>query len=420
VSGLYVDPAQDRGPISPLIYGSNHGPWIGLPVDMLPAAYDSGITILRFPGGAWGDRNDLKSYHIDQFMTLIQKMGATAMINVRLREGTPEQAAELVRYVNIEKGYNIRYWGIGNEPTLFAAELNEVYDTERLNKEWRAIAEAMLAVDPSIQLVGPEVHQFSYGLSTEVDTTNFYPNAQQDSAGRIWVDEFLKANGDLVDVVSFHRYPFPISRDSGPPTRDQLRHNAREWDNIVAAMRAAIHELTGRDLPIAITEYSSVYNPAVGGETTPDSHFHAIWLGDVLGRLINGKVFMANQWMFTSSGGYGGWGLIGRGELRPGYYTYQMYRRFGDTLLYAASTVPDVSVYAAKRPDGALTILAINLKSESTQQTLTIAGLTTSQPADVWLLDAEHNAEQIDSLPLSGETTLTLPPESMILFVLAP
>ena len=110
VGGLYVDPAQDLGPISPLIYGSNHGPWIGLPVDMLPAAYDSGLTVIRFPGGAWGDRNDLKSYHIDQFMTLIQKMGATAMINVRLREGTPEQAAELVRYVNVEKGYNIPYY----------------------------------------------------------------------------------------------------------------------------------------------------------------------------------------------------------------------------------------------------------------------------------------------------------------------
>jgi len=353
-------------------------------------------------------------------MTLIQKMGATAMINVRLREGTPEQAAELVRYVNVEKGYNIRYWGIGNEPTLFSRELNEDYNTEHFNREWRAIAEAMLAVDPTLQLVGPEVHQYSYGLSTEVDTTNFYPDAQQDSAGRIWVDEFLKANGDLVDVVSFHRYPFPVSQVSGPPSRDELRHNAREWGKIVAAMRATIHEITGRDLLIAITEYSSVYNPAVGGESTPDSHFHAIWLGDVLGRLINGKVFMANQWMLTSSGGQGGWGLIGRGELRPSYYTYQMYRRFGDTLLYAASDQTDVTVYAAKRSDGAITILVINLKSESTQQTLTLEGLTTTQSADVWLLDTEHDAEQAVSILLNGETTLNFSPESMTMFVLKP
>jgi hypothetical protein len=420
VSGLYVDPAQDLGPISPFIYGSNFGPWTAIPADMIQTAYDSGITVLRFPGGAWGDRNDLKSYHVDQFMALIQKMGASAFINVRLRQGTPQAAAELVRYVNIQKGYNVRYWGIGNEPTLFAKELKEDYDTERFNREWRAIAEAMLAVDPTIQLIGPEVHQYSYGLATDVDTTNFYADAQNDSAGRNWVDEFLKANGDLVSGVSFHRYPFPASVDSGPPTRDDLRHNTQEWNRIIASFRATIHDITKRDLPIAITELSSVYNPAVGGEATPDSHFHAIWMGDVLGRLIDSKVFMVNQWLFATSTGQGGWGLITRGDVRPTFYTYQLYRRFGSDLLYAASDQDDVTVYAAKRPDGTLTIMLINLKSEATQPTLTVEGLTANASAEVWLLDTDHHVEQTASLSLSHATSLTLPPESMTLLVLKP
>lgn len=61
-------------------------------------------------------------------------MGATAMFNVRLLNGTPEQAAEMVRYVNIEKKYNVQYWGIGNEPTLYESELKirgESYDVDR-------------------------------------------------------------------------------------------------------------------------------------------------------------------------------------------------------------------------------------------------------------------------------------------------
>ena len=95
---LYVDPAQSLGPISPLIYGSNYGPWLLVSVDMLPAAYDSGVTILRFPAGSWGDHNDVKSYQIDQFMTFAQNLGATAIFHVRLLDGTPEQAAEMVRY----------------------------------------------------------------------------------------------------------------------------------------------------------------------------------------------------------------------------------------------------------------------------------------------------------------------------------
>ncbi|HZJ22877.1 MAG TPA: hypothetical protein VFD54_06185, partial [Anaerolineales bacterium] len=56
---LYVDAAKSLGSISPLIYGSNYGPWLVASFEMLPQVYDSGVTILRFPGGAWGDHNNV-------------------------------------------------------------------------------------------------------------------------------------------------------------------------------------------------------------------------------------------------------------------------------------------------------------------------------------------------------------------------
>lgn len=122
-NSLYVDPNISLGKISPLIYGSNYGPWGVLSLDGFEPAYNSGMTILRFPGGNWGDRNDVQTYQIDQHMRLVEKMRATAMFNVRLLNGTPEQAAEMVRYTNIEMKYSVIYWGIGNEPTLFDNEL---------------------------------------------------------------------------------------------------------------------------------------------------------------------------------------------------------------------------------------------------------------------------------------------------------
>ena len=91
---LYIDPKTSLGEISPLVYGSNYGPWIALSVDGLEPAYNSGVTILRFPAGSWGDHNDVTTLQIDQFMSFIEKMGATAMINVRLLGGTLESAAE--------------------------------------------------------------------------------------------------------------------------------------------------------------------------------------------------------------------------------------------------------------------------------------------------------------------------------------
>ena len=137
-SGLTVDVAQELGPISPYVYGTNHGPWAAVPVDLLPAAASAGITFIRFPGGNWGDLNDITHWHLDFFMTLCNLMGAEPSVDVRLKGGTPEKAAELVRYANLEKGYGVRYWAIGNEPNLF-----DDYDTEQFNREWRAIAEAM-------------------------------------------------------------------------------------------------------------------------------------------------------------------------------------------------------------------------------------------------------------------------------------
>jgi len=412
---LYIDPNISLGEISPLVYGTNHGPWIALSVDGLQPAYDSGINIVRFPGGSWGDHNDVKTYQIDQFMSLLEKMDAQAMINVRLLGGTPEQAAEMVRYVNVEMEYGVKYWGIGNEPTLFNDELEnrgDHYDVDRFNREWRAFALAMKAVDDDILLVGPEVHQFSYDVT---GTTNYDITTAQDRNGKYWMDEFLKANGDLVDIVSMHRYPFPVSRVAGSPSVDELQANAQEWDRIFIRLRELIHTHTGLDLPIAVTEFNSAYNPAIGAETSPDSHYNAIWLGDVLGHMIKNGVFLANHWMLTSKGGYGGWGLIGQTEVFPSYYTYEMYEMFGQELVYSSSDQPNLTIYAARREDGALTIMVINLSLEEQARSLRLEGETVLE-GQAWLFDPTHKVENIGAVDLNGE--VRFPAQSMTLIII--
>jgi hypothetical protein len=407
---LYVDPAMSLGPISPYVYGTNYGPWLAVPADMLDEAFTTGMTIFRFPGGEWGDTNDVRKMQVDQEMAFIAKFNtnATLLFSVRLKKGTPEKAAEWVRYANIEKGYHIKYWNIGNEPTLYTGALGENYDTDRFNQEWRAFALAMKAVDPTIQLVGPELHG-TY-------SANFETNPK-DSKGLDWMTEFLKANGDLVDVVSFHRYAFPVNNASGPATIEDLRINAHEMDQTIPYLRDLIHKETGRDLPIAITEFNSHYNKAVGGEATPDSHYNAIWLGDSLGRMIRNGVFMVNHWLLATKSGFGGWGLVTPGKLTPSYYTYQMYKMFGSELVYSSSDDYDVSVYAARRADGTLTILLINLSTTDKDQTLAIAGLPTLAGTEQWLFDPQHNAENMGAFDLPGGA-IHLPAQSMTLLVI--
>jgi hypothetical protein len=408
---LYVDPSSYLGPISPLIYGSNYGPWLVVSFDMLPEAYDSGIRILRFPGGAWGDHNNVTPLQINQFMDFANKMGATALFSVRLLGGTPEQAAEMVRYTNIVKKYNVQYWNIGNEPTLYNAEVQsqgQSYDVNRFNQEWRAFAEAMKKVDPTIKLVGPEINQFSYDTSPGA-TTNF---GEWDET---WMTEFLKANGDLVDVVSFHRYPFPRSRTAGAPSFDELRLNAQEWDKIFIHARELIHQYTGRDLPIAVTEFNSAYDKSVGKETTPDSHYNAIWMAAVLGSMIKNKVLMANVWYLTAKGGSGGLGLISAYDVFPSYYTYQMYKKFGSELVYSSSDDADLQVYAARRQDGSLTVMVINLSAVEKAEALRIGDQTGVQ-AESWLFDPDHEIENMGTAQLAGE--IVFPPQSISFYII--
>jgi hypothetical protein len=405
VSGtLFVDPAVDLGPISSYLYGSNYGPWVAVPYNMLDAAFNSHVTVLRWPGGAWGDSNDIQTLQLDTFMGLFQKMHVTPTISVRLLNGTPVAAAALVHYANIKKGYNIHYWSIGNEPNLFAPFTKQPYDTDRLNKEWRAIAVAMKAVDPSIQLLGPELSQFTGNAATN----------PKDSAGRDYMTEFLKANGDMTDIVTIHRYPFPKDSNGSVASIDEMRTNSAEWDQTIPYLRDLIREMTGREIPIGITEVSSYWSSQAGGKTTPDSFYNAIWYADVLGRMIKQRVFMANVWVFANRDG--GHGLIFGSELRPTYYVFQMYNHFGNQQVYAASGIPDLSIYAAKREDGTLTLMVINLSDVEQTVPISIQGFTLSK-AGTWLFDATHKAEDIGSTDLSGGT-LKLPSQSISLFEL--
>jgi len=395
--GLYVDAAQRQGAISPYVYGSNYGPLLFVPLQMQPSAQEAHLTVLRYPGGNWGDNNDIDLWNLDQFVAFARQIGAEPYICVRLKGGTAQRAADLVRYANVEKGYDVRFWTIGNEPNLYAD-----YSVEQFNAEWREWATAMLAVDPSIMLIGPEVNQFFVNPSNDYER-----NLTR------WMTEFLNVNGAMVDVVSFHRYPFPLVFNGRPPTIAELRADSRKWEQLIADLRSLVRTHAGRDLPIAVTEANSSWVPTSHGEATLDSHYNAIWWGDSLGRMIRQGAFMVNQFAISSE-----WGLLGNYEVNPIYYVYRMYQRFGVERVFAASDDPQVSIFAAERTDGALTLMLVNLASGPVDQTLTIDNADLPPTAETWLFDHQHHAEQVDPIALGPSTGVHLPRESMTLVVI--
>ena len=422
-SGLYIDATASLGTISPYVYGANLGQNAIIPLSLMPQAQALELGFARLGGGD-SDRRDIQLTSLDVFNYQAREIGAEPLITVRLLGGTPEDAAEAVRYVNIEKEYNIRYWSIGNEPNIFLSTMDTPYTTEDLNREWRAIAEAMLAVDPTILFVGPDITQY-VPLSIENDSITYIEGNggghPRDSEGRDWLQEFLRANGDLLSVVSLHRYPYPGGTPNGSATVAGLQATVAEWDASIPNLRQIIREAAGRDIPLAITEINSNSNLACGGEAGVDSFFNALWLTDVLGRLIRNQVEIVTVWDIQGVGPRC-YGLLTRDGVRPVYYTYMMYTHFGTELLAAESANPDISIYAAQREDGALTLMIVNWATEAQTETLSIEGFSASGDAEVWLFDAApgapHNAEQIDSETVNDGTEIMLQAQSVTVYVI--
>jgi hypothetical protein len=326
--------------------------------------------------------------------------------------GTVENATNLVKYANQIKKYNIKYWSIGNESNLYFKRSDGIpgYDVQRFNLEWRKFAEAMRTVDPSIKLVGPDTNQFQADSAKN----------PKDPNGQDWLTEFLKANGDLVDIVSVHRYPFPIVNSDPLPTKEQLLASSAEWDQSIPALRKLIKDTTGQDKPIAITEVNSNWVAVSGGEATPETLYNALWWGDSLGRMMRQGVDIIGQFLLTSHSGAGGgeMGLLAKDKARPIYYVYPMYHRFGTTFLPAAGDDGAVSVFAAKRDDGALTLMVINRSDQAVTKPLQLIGFTPAGAAEVYRLDETHNAEKIESQQIADGSSVTAPPYSMTLYVL--
>ena len=110
--------------------GINHAVWdsqLGTDevADLFGAA---GVRTMRYPGGSYGDIYHWKdntapggyvapNTDFDTFMGGVRRAGAQPIIIANYGTGTPEEAADWVRYANVTKGYGVKYWEIGTSST---------------------------------------------------------------------------------------------------------------------------------------------------------------------------------------------------------------------------------------------------------------------------------------------------------------
>ena len=196
----------------------------GFRKDVIEEIRGLGVPIIRYPGGnfvsgynwldgvgpkqerprvldkAWNSINT-NQFGTNEFMMWCKAVGTQPLMGLNLGTGTPEQAAALVEYCNVEKGtrwsdlrrkhgiaepYNVEHWCLGNEMDG-PWQIGHLTATEYGLKAADA-ARQMRDVDPSLKLV-------ACGSSGPFMATYLE-----------WDREVLEQCYEYVDALSLHRY----------------------------------------------------------------------------------------------------------------------------------------------------------------------------------------------------------------------
>ena len=329
---ITVTPAQSLATVPGTAIGINASTYDGSLLDsQVPGLLRSaGISLVRLPGGSESDQYDWKTntdvignyteaVGFDQFMSVIRKAGAQAMVTVDYgtgntigqRDGSaetgPQIAADWVRYANVEHHYGIKYWEIGNEiygngtygadweadahctttptggPVTLGSEPGQTYNCGPATYAANVATyiSAMEAVDPHIS-VGV--------VLTASGAPNNWPDGVTNpvTSPQSWNQTVLTALGNKVGFADVHFYPQNPSNVTPPgPTDAGLLASSAEIPAAVTALRAEFATWAGNaSIPIMITETNSVSsNP--GKQTV--SVVNALWVEqDYLTWLENG------------------------------------------------------------------------------------------------------------------------------------
>ncbi len=442
-----VNANEGLGTVPDTGYGLNQAVWdanMNTPasVDLLGKA---GVRMMRYPGGSYGDGYHWQTSTVsgggyvapgtdfDSFMGTTKAIGAQAIVIANYGSGTPQEAADWVRYANLTKGYGVRYWEIGNEVFgngYYGADWELDYHSSKGPTAYATnvvqYAQAMKAVDPTVK------------IGVVLTLPNSWPDgavASGDSGD--WNQTVLPIVGQYVDFAIIHYYP------NHTTAADVLQQTALLPAEL-AQVRQEINQYAGPNAPhigIAVTETQSNYQAATqpGALFTADMYFTALENGVFTVDYWDTRNGMPDNGVTTAPDGatdYGDGGMLSSGGCNsdhvcepplntpfPPYYAFQMLGKVaqpGDTLVRAGSDNPLVAAHAARNTDGGLSVELVN-KDPANAYTVNLdyAGWAPSGATPtVYTYGAE--ATSIATAQQGTARTQTIPPYSIVTVKLAP
>ncbi len=408
----------------------------------------AGVRQLRYPGGSGADDFHWKTHTMgnggwivpntdfDSFMATAKKVGAQPILTANYGSGTPKEAADWVKYANVDKGYGVKYWEIGNEVYGNGHYANgKGWETDNhadkspkeYGKNLVAYAKAMKAVDPTVK------------IGAVLTTPGGWPDKEKapgDSAD--WNNTVLSIAGSSIDFVIVHWYP-------GGKTAADLLNTPSRIAGVTSELRSLIAKYTGSraaSVEIAVTETDAEFSPVKTSQAAalfaPDTYMtwfeqgatHVDWWnlhngsGDAP-TTVNGETDYQDGGILSAGTCAGGKCQPPRDTPFPTYWGIRSLTALaqpGDTMVKSSSRNTSVAVHAVRSSKGGLNVMLINKSPKNAAQvSLSYAGFTPAAGAvttvsygkgDTALTTAKRGTAGAQTLPPYSITTLQLKPAS--------
>jgi hypothetical protein len=393
----------------------------------------AGIGAVRYPGGSYGDiyhwkTNTTEGGYVadntgfDAFMGTVTTSGAQPVIIANYGTGTPQEAADWVRYANVTKGYAAKYWEIGNEVygnglygSGWEQDNHSSHTATTYANNLVQYISAMKAVDPTIKVgaVLTTPGNWPDGIVGTGDTQD-------------WNHTVLSIAGSKIDFVIVHHYPNPAS------SAELLTRPQTDVPAISATLKSLIRQYAGANaanVGIAVTETNSSY----AYDTAPAGLFAA---DNYLTWVENGA-FNVDWWdlrngtdcskITTIAGAseFGDGGVLSSGASCeppantpfPTYYGIQMASTLakpGDALVSTTSSQPLLTSHAARAGNGDVSVLLINKDPvNATTVNLSYAGFSPAAGSPT-VYTYPLNGHAITTSSSGSAGTQTVPAYSMV------
>jgi alpha-N-arabinofuranosidase len=390
-----VDGKHALRTVDPRLFGLNANIWDGsfntsTTADLLLEADNQA---LRFGGGSLSD-----AYHwqtntsegqtfqwatnLDAFANVALATRASVFITANYGSGSPQEAADEVRYANRTKQYGFKYWEIGNE-NYGNWELDNntrPHDPVTYATRFKDYAQQMTAIDRSIK-VGAVVVASEDSFANYADESAVNPRTGATHQG--WnavMLATLKQLGVTPDFVIYHRY----EQAPGGESDAFLLDAARTWASDAAAIRQMLNDYLGdaaRRVEIICTENNSVFsNPGKQTTSLVNGLFMADSLANIMKTEFNGFFWwnLRNGQLAVNNNDpslygwrqYGDYGIVtsavpaGPADRYPTFYIHKLFQHFArgrERVVAATSDYTGLGIYAVRdRCAHTLNLLMIN------------------------------------------------------------